>query len=257
MGVFVNGVGLYNFSDGRSYNNQGIWNEDANFNTGGFDAANGHPSPIRGGGGGDDGGGDDGGGGAFTPGRYHHHQNPISLRESLGDDGTSHSPLLGFAFDGFPVYGPYGFEDPTDPFSSLVLIESSYQLRDITDRSTFANGTVLAAALHGPSFEERPLGNYQEDFGYEAMSGHLDEHNGRFTITPDYPDGTYAYFVTLNDDGTSAYPHMIGPTYYGELVSHNGVVIPNGAVQYVPEPSSALALAFGMMLLLAGRKKKC
>ena len=35
--------------------------------------------------------------------------NPSQLRTSLNDDGTSHSPILGWAFDGNPIYGPYGF----------------------------------------------------------------------------------------------------------------------------------------------------
>ena len=69
-------------------------------------------------------------------------------------------------------------------------MESSYKLRDITDRSTLADGTELAAAMHGPSIEEITPGAYQEDFVFDAAVGHLDEHNGRFTITPDYPDGT-------------------------------------------------------------------
>jgi hypothetical protein len=29
------------------------------------------------------------------------------VKSPWSDDGTGHSPLIGFAFDGFPVYGPY------------------------------------------------------------------------------------------------------------------------------------------------------
>ncbi len=263
QGVFLNGVAVYNFADGLSYNNQGVWHQDANvFEFDGFDSSIGHPSPIFGGGG-PGGGGPGGGGGGepsedeFVAGYYHHHQNPAVLRLELGDDGSSHSPIIGFAFDGFPIYGPYGFDDPTDSSTDIVLMESSYQLRDITERTTLADGTELAAALHGPTLEEVALGGYQEDFAFVENSGHLDVHNGRFAITPDYPEGSYAYFVTLAEDGTSTFPHMLGPTFYGELVSQENVVIPADAVQYVvPESNSAAMLCLGMMFLGVLRRRK-
>ncbi len=248
QGAFVNGVALYNFSDGMSYNNQGIWNQDANFfELDGFDTAPGHPSPIRG-----------SGGGGLVAGYYHHHQNPKSLRAALGDDGSGHSPVLGFAQDGFPIYGPYGFDDPTNANSGVVRMESSYQLRDISDRTTLADGTQLAAALYGPSIAEVALGGYQEDYAYEVMSGHLDEHNGRFAITPDYPDGTYAYFVTINEDLTSAFPHIIGTTFYGDVLSQTNVTIPASAVQYVPEPTGIAMIAMGLAgVAFIGRRRRC
>jgi hypothetical protein len=43
----------------------------------------------------------------------------------------------------------------------------------------------------------------------------LDVHNGRFCITPDYPNGIYAYFTTVNANHNSAYPYAVGPTFYG------------------------------------------
>jgi hypothetical protein len=42
------------------------------------------------------------------PGReYHYHKYPVCVNTPWDDDGTAHSPIIGFAFDGFPVYGPY------------------------------------------------------------------------------------------------------------------------------------------------------
>ncbi len=38
---------------------------------------------------------------------YHYHKYPICLNSPWADDGSKHSPLIGWAFDGFPVYGPY------------------------------------------------------------------------------------------------------------------------------------------------------
>ena len=40
---------------------------------------------------------------------YHHHQRPVSLLAQLGEDGVAHSPLIGFGFDGYPIYGPHAF----------------------------------------------------------------------------------------------------------------------------------------------------
>lgn len=227
QGVLVNGVALFNYGDGMSYNNQGIWNQDANvFEAIGFDDAPGHPASLR-------------NGGVTTPegrvaGRYHHHQSPTALLGQLGDDGSSHSPIIGFAFDGFPIYGPYGYDDPDDPTSAVVRMVSGFALRNITDRTTLPDGTAIAPALYGPSLAEVPLGGYAEDYFYNEFNGHLDEHNGRFAITPDYPTGTYAYFITVDDAGDTAFPHILGATFYGVLVSQRDVVIPANAVQFIP-----------------------
>ncbi|MDA8562961.1 YHYH protein [Mariniblastus sp.] len=227
QGIFVNGVAIFNFGDGRSFNNQGIWNQDANvFEAVGFDDSPGHPASLR-------------NGGVTTPegrvaGRFHHHQSPTALRAQLGDDGASHSPIIGFAFDGFPIYGPYGYEDPNDPASAIVRMVSGYALRDITDRTTLPDGTVLPASLHGPSLSEIALGGYAEDYIFNVSNGHLDERNGRLTNTPEYPNGTYAYFITVDEAGDTAFPHILGETFYGVPVSQRNVTLPGNAVQFIP-----------------------
>jgi hypothetical protein len=38
---------------------------------------------------------------------YHYHKYPVCINTPWADDGSGHSPLIGFAFDGFPLYGPY------------------------------------------------------------------------------------------------------------------------------------------------------
>ena len=45
----------------------------------------------------------------------------------------------------------------------------------------------------------------------------LDQHNGRFCVTPEYPAGTYAYFATETDTGLPVYPYLIGNTFYGSV----------------------------------------
>jgi len=57
-------------------------------------------------------------------------------------------------------------------------------------------------------------------------------------VTPEYPQGTYAYFVTYDTTGAPAYPYMIGPTYYGVLDTANTgptggkITPPTDAVSY-------------------------
>jgi len=201
IGFMVNGVAFFNASDGMSYLNKGIWNQNANVvEAPSFDAGMGHPQQS---------------------GQYHYHQQPLGLRKQLGDDGTHHSPLLGFAFDGFPVYGPYGYAN-TDGTGGVTRITSSYQLRNITTRTTKPDGTVLTSTNYGPAVSTQyPLGYYLEDYTYSAGSGMLDAYNGRFTITPEYPQGTYSYFKTLDSLGAAAYPYIVGPQYYGQLQNDN------------------------------------
>ena len=99
-----------------------------------------------------------------------------------------HSPIVGWAYDGCPIYGPYGYSTPTG--GVIRRIESSYTANTKSDRP--------------PVSTEYPLGFFVEDFDYTA-DGDLDEYNGRFCKTPEFPDGVYAYFCTISDaNGTSS-----------------------------------------------------
>ncbi len=203
IGVFVNGVVLFNAKDARSYLNQGVWNQNAVYvEAGGFDSTFGHPAPG---------------------GVYHHHQRPPSLLAQLCDDGRHHSPIIGFAFDGFPIYGPYGFANRNGT-GGVRRISSSYRLRNLTTR---AGGPPVGA--------QYPLGYYIEDHEYVAGLGDLDACNCRFAVTPEYPAGTWAYYATIDAAGSNAYPYLVGPQYFGVLVTANtnrSVVIPGTAVSF-------------------------
>ena len=66
-----------------------------------------------------------------------------------------------------------------------------------------------------------PLGRYMEDNDYLGDHGYvqgkdfdLDEFNGRYCVTPEYPNGTYAYFVAVSSNGTPVFPYNIGRGYY-------------------------------------------
>ncbi len=211
-----------------------------------FDASNAHQPPT---------------------GEYHYHENPLALRYQLGDHvvynsasnvysedtaALHHSPILGWSYDGYPIYGPYGYSNPTDSTSGVRRMVSGFVLRDGSQGTTNLNTTgrtTLAswsASLHNlpqqlPSTQYGPavspqytLGRYCEDWDYLGSLGKtqgqdfdLDVYNGRFCVTPEYPQGTYAYFVALNADGTGAFPYVIGRQWYGT---------PSGSqVQQLPE----------------------
>jgi hypothetical protein len=211
-GIWSNGVSLFNAKDAMSYQNQGVWNQNAIVVEGpGFDSCLGHPAPS---------------------GEYHHHLNPRCLYDD--HDSSRHSPLIGFAFDGYPIYGAYGYANPNTP-GALKSMRSSYRARSISTRTTRPDGTALPASQYGPAVSAtRPLGYYVEDFEYVAGRGDLDSHNGRLCVTPEYPAGTYAYFVTINGLYEGAYPYTPGPTYYGVVPA--GAIGPQSGHATVSEP---------------------
>ena len=137
--------------------------------------------------------------------------NPTALRTELNDDGTTHSPILGFAYDGNPIYGPYGFENPLDGNSAVRRLSSAYYLKD--------------NRLGGPNPSEFPLGTFIEDYEWRPSTQtgklELDENNGRFCVTPDYPEGVYAYFITIDINGDPAFPYILGSNYYSLPVDSN------------------------------------
>jgi len=230
IGIFVNGVALFDYRDGVAWNSNSnslcgglpgmspcpggpgasfSWNRDAiRAEKAGFDCSKGHPAM----------------------GNYHHHQNPSAFKLDLtvisnvcdlydADglyviDSTVHSPLIGYAYDGFPIYGAYGFKN-ADGTGGITRIKSSYQLRNITARTVWADGTDVP---DGPTVSTTyPLGYFREDYEFinHAQADYLDVHNGRFCVTPEYPNGIYCYFATVNEEWNSAYPYVVGPTFYG------------------------------------------
>lgn len=196
-GVWSNGVSIFNVEDAMSYNNQGIWLRNAYFFEGpGFDNCLGHPQQN---------------------GEYHHHVSPTCLYDEK--DSTHHSPIIGYAFDGFPVYGAYGWSG-TDGTGTIIRMKSSWKIRTISERTILPDGSAAASA--GPAISAQyPLGAFIQDFEYVAGSGTLDERNGRFCSTPEYPKGTYAYFVTLDDNLKPAFPYTMYGTYYGVVQAGN------------------------------------
>ncbi len=224
IGLWVNGCSIYNPKDAKSYKDSAVWFQNAWYwehllgET--FDPCIGHPN---------------------ASGEYHTHVSPACLYSF--EDSLIASPLVGFAFDYYPIYGAYGHENPLDTNSTIVRLKSSYRLRNITDRSSLPDGTVLPLSLHGPTLDSVPLGGYVEDYEYVPGLGDLDEHNGRFAITKDYPNGIYAYFTTIDwvDDNFGyglkpVYPYVIGHTFYGEVFPSDGNTGPGSGFVEINEP---------------------
>ena len=277
VGLSVNGVVIYNNGDAFSYAHasgtevnagDGIFNRQAEaVESMTFDVGNGH-QPGN--------------------GQYHYHTDPIALRAQLSDNvdyvGTTdyfpydpaiyllhqgeggdgdfrehttnlhHSPIIGWMFDGYPIYGPYGYASPLDATSTVKRMQSSFVLREITVRTTVpgwsaqldggklgpaaaqtaADGTYTMTTQQqslyaGPAVSATyPLGRYGEDYAYVPTAGDLDQFNGRWCKTPEFPNGTYAYFVTIDAAGAPAFPSILGRQYYGQ---RNG----SGAVSSITE----------------------
>ena len=252
IGITVDGVAIFDANDAFSYSHanrsdatprarigQGdrIWERDAYVNEGiTFDASLGHQE---------------------NRGRYHYHADAIALRYELGDhvdfDATAktyhesagpvvkHSPILGWMKDGYPLYGPYGYSNPTNAASPIRRLVSGFVLRDGRDgaddlaqtgRRTLpawdARELYRSAQLEddetGPAVSPQyPLGHYLQDYAYLGDLGKklgkdydLDELNGRWCVTPEFPNGTYAYFTTINEAGKPAFPYTMGRSYRGQ-----------------------------------------
>jgi hypothetical protein len=282
-GLFVDGVPLFNTSDTFSYDTSagadqeptnsnrgdGYWNRNAFINEGvTFDAGNTHQAMEQ----------------------FHYHASPAALRSTLGDsvdyDSTvvyqgvgkaspytenfngHHSPIIAWVNDGLPMYGPYGYSDPTDPTSPIRRMVSGYQMRDGSNGSTnlastgrhtlpkwqvdqgIRTTTTIAASLYGPNVSTTfVLGHYMEDYDYKAdrisertgaafvqynsaaargqfdPAKHFDlnQYNVRYCVTTEFPEGTWAYFTAIEDDGTPAYPYNLAYKYFGTPTLASGV----------------------------------
>jgi hypothetical protein len=248
IGIFVDGVAMFNSWDAFTWdpstgsdqpNYSGYWNRDAYVNEGAtFDPGYAHQQ---------------------NTGVYHYHADPIALRYLLGDhvdynfasktysestnSPTQHSPILAWTADGFPLYGPYGYSNPTNPASGVRRMVSGYILRNgqdgtanlaTTGRTSIPQWAVrlygVSASQSGPAVSSSyPLDRYMEDNDYlgdctnaatgssyqQGVDFDLDQYNGRWCITPDFPNGTYAYFVAIDSNGVPVFPYNIGRGYYG------------------------------------------
>ena len=217
VGLFVNGSSIYNWGDGQSYNSDGSWQNLA-------PVAEQYDVDIC--------------GGHSANGDYHHHFYTSCLATLVGDEGDEHSPLYGYAADGYPIYGPW--------HSDGVLAISAWEVRDysstsdtgcsddarsctMVDQYDVTQGTE--SATDGPTFDEVVVtlsknelvavnGYYYEDYYWnsdltDAGGAYLDKYNAH-TDT----ERGYHYHVTLTEDDDTfspAFPYIVGLRFAGEL----------------------------------------
>ena len=122
-------------------------------------------------------------------------------------DSSKHSPIIGWSYDGNPIYGPYGYSDSEDINSASRILTTGY----ILDPDSVVN----RPSDFSPGF-------FVEDYRY-SESGDLDEHNGRFCKTPEFPNGAYVYFASVNNEnvGVSSFPYFIGNNYRSPFIKDN------------------------------------
>jgi hypothetical protein len=124
---------------------------------------------------------------------------------------NGHSKILGFCLDGYPIYGPYAYADSIDNTSIITRMTSSYSGLT-TDSHRPINWKYWNTITVADISYSTPMGVFNQDFVYVSGYGHLDQFNGRYGITPDFPSGTYAYYLTFEDDALNipAYPYIFG-----------------------------------------------
>ena len=144
--------------------------------------------------------------------RYCYVGYPMKIgREYFGDTvnpaDPKHSPIIGWAYDGNPIYGPYGYRDPSNSNSDPIPLKSGYVLDSL-------------------NIEDRPTGFidgfFIEDYKFDG-SGDLDIYNGRFCKTKDFPNGIYAYFVGVSTVNVlqPVYPYFVGNKFRSPYTRDN------------------------------------
>jgi hypothetical protein len=298
IGIMVNGVAIYDLGDAFAFNQSatptvatnvtgtdgmgsaGIWSRDAlAVEVVTFDPGFAHQPGNN--------------------GQYHYHAEPKALRYQLRDnmqaiynparnthtytEDTSnlhHSPILGWCYDGYPIYGPYGYTSAMITANGISRMRTGFVLRNgsngtqdlrSTGRITYpkwaaavwnvanasgANPVTLPTTQWGPATTYQTtgpggqttysLGRYAPDYDFlgdivktpatgakyqQGTDFDLDQYNGRNCITPEFPQGTYAYFVTIDASGNTTFPHMLGKQYYGTPNAGNAPSVPANAVE--------------------------
>jgi hypothetical protein len=234
IGYWLNGVAAYNPSaiGGAPFGYQTFtnWNYNAAFEAGedygysfGEDFAGGHAS-----------------GQGVGPGTYHYHDGSMitsgSWTNGTGHESgiygisglaecnvipylkgglvrsNGHSKILAISIDGYPIYGPYGYGIFNNASSTVRRMIPGYALNP----AFVSNHARPQIGLNQspPVNDKFPLGIFIQDWMYVG-GGDLDTHNGRYCVTPEYPNGTYAYFLAFDEENRPTYPYVIGNTYYG------------------------------------------
>lgn len=153
--------------------------------------------------------------------------NDLFISEKTKQETTTkyHSPIIGWAYDGNPIYGPNGYSNATGEGGVIKALKSGY----ILSPKSQSDGRPLKSIF--------PDGFFIEDYVFTNI-GDLDEHNGRYCVTPEFPNGVYAYFATI-DSGLPQesgpfvnyklpqFPYFIGDTYKSKPNEFNFLLTSN------------------------------
>lgn len=116
-------------------------------------------------------------------GEYHYHGMPTHLILKLNAASATSMTLVGWAADGFPIYANLGYATANSASSALKEMKGSFRTKTSPDSGR-------------PSTSLFAMGHFQQDWEYVAGLGDLDECNGRSGVTPEFPNGTYHYYIT-------------------------------------------------------------
>ena len=147
-------------------------------------------------------------------------KNDIVKVNGIEVESSNHSPIIGWAYDGNPIYGPYGFSGKNG--GVVTQMKSGYN-EDSLSKSQRPPVTVF------------PRGYFVEDYTYKKIVDEsvLDKNNGRFCVTPEFPNGTYAYFATIDDSLAQGqgsvfsgyklptFPYLVGDSFHSKLDPFN------------------------------------
>ncbi len=217
-GVLANGVLLRGQLGERSYRSENVWHDWASWlDSGNYDVCHGHTPP-----------GD----------AYHHHAYSSCLAQQLNDAGTQHSPIYGYAADGYPIYGPWhangvGVQSCWKTFSPQCPGNPPSQTltrKCLLSNPEDINSSQIASPLQGPDTGDAVTGpdgvqiltfrgSYVEDYGFDPACPaqgpqYLDKYNGH-----DHDGLGYHYHLTVDGNMDPVYPGGPGPTYRGEIVA--------------------------------------
>ena len=192
---------------------------------------------------------DIGGGHPENTGSYHYHEGSFlynawdtakfygansyyNLTNFNGDkfrhiDG--HSKIIGYCFDGYPIYGPYSYFSSTDISTPVIQMSSSYKKLPTDNHRPKDFRYDRTIDVLGIGTVTLTAGSFIQDYEFKEKHGTLDRYNGRFTITPDFPNGTYAYFLTFENTTEDIGIASVNPSYpyiFGTQTKQNRRFIP-------------------------------
>ena len=181
IGVLVNGLPLHNVKNTASWNGENVWHynkEFVNRNRASSTIAQTNADGLT---------------TTFIP------TVDMSSTSAWGN-ATTHSGIVGWAFDGLPIYGPYGYSNPLDNTSDITNIKSSFELKS-------------GARTSGPGGDH--TGAFIEDYTWNSalanQNGYAGRWNHRIGVTPDSSGAQIKYYVcTIDDAGTPMFPYAVG-----------------------------------------------